>query len=96
MPMAIKTAGADDAHLPDLLIAGIEDQVGIGLFQAPGGEGGEGGIETLIDAADAGRREAVATELLRSGVDLPGGNALDIHLGDCRYKRLLRTLIALE
>jgi hypothetical protein len=52
--------GPDDTLLTGLLVAGIENQVGIRLFQTPLGKGREGLVEPLVEDADAGGRETLA------------------------------------
>jgi hypothetical protein len=44
----------------DLLVAGIENQGGIRLFQAPLGKSRERLVEPLVEDADAEGREALA------------------------------------
>ena len=88
--------GPNNTLLTDLLVAGIENQVGIRLFQTPLGKGREGLIEPLVEDADAGGREAVPAELLRDRFDLAGGDALHVHLRQGGYEGLLRALVALK
>jgi hypothetical protein len=38
----------------------------------------------------------MTAQLLGHGLDLAGGHALDVHLGQRRHQRLLRALVALE
>ena len=52
--------GPDDTPFTDLLVTGIENQVGIRLFQTPLGKGREGLIEPLVEDADAEGRETLA------------------------------------
>ena len=52
--------GPNDTPLTDLLVTGIENQVGIRLFQTPLGKSREGFIEPLVEDADAGGRETLA------------------------------------
>ena len=83
--------GADDAVLADLLVAGVQDEVGVGLGERAPGEGGEAVVQPLVDG-----REGVAAQLLGDGLDLPARDALDVRLGERRHERLLGALIAFE
>jgi len=88
--------GADDAVLADLLVAGVQDEVGVGLGERAPGEGGEAVVQPLVDGRDGRGREGVAAQLLGDGLDLPGRDALNVHLGERRHERLLGALIAFE
>jgi hypothetical protein len=87
---------ADDPCLPHPLVAGIQDQVGVGLLEAAAGELGQAHIQPLVDRADAGGGEAVTAQLLGDRLDLPRRDPLHVHLGQSRHQRPLRTLVALE
>lgn len=85
-----------DPSLAHLLVARIQDQIGEGLGQRALGERLEAGVEPLINRRDGRGREGVAAQFLGNRPDLPGGDALDIHLGQRGYEGLFRALIALE
>ena len=87
---------ADHAAVPHALITGIEDQVGVGLVKMAVGKPGKGLVQSLVDGADGTGREAVTAQFLRNGLDLAGGNALHIHLRQCRHQRFLAPGVALE
>ena len=81
MPMAIKTAWfRDHAALPHPFIAGIEDEIGVGLLQVTVGELGEALVQALVDLADGRGGEAVAAELLGDRLHLARRDALHVHL----------------
>ena len=92
-------AVGNDTGLPDRLITGIEDQVGVGLVQPPSGKLGQRRIQALVDranGADGARREAVSAEFFGDGGDLAGGDTLDVHFGQRRDQRFLAPSVALE
>lgn len=73
--------------LANLLVAGIEDQVGTGSEGAfPPGL--EFAVESGGTGADLGRAHGVAAQLLDDFGDLAGGDALDIHLGEGEHQGL--------
>src|SRR5665647_1540422 len=74
-------AGDDRAAVADLLVAGVEDQVGH-LAQGPFTPGLQLGVECGGGPADLGAADLGAAELLGDGGDLAGGDALDVHLGN--------------
>ena len=89
-------AVGNDTDLPDTLITGIEDQVGVRLVQPPSGKFGQRRIQALVDRADGARREAVSAEFFGDGGDLAGGDTLDVHFGQRRDQRFLAPGVALE
>ena len=77
---------------PDLLVPRIEDQIGIRLVEPALGKAPEQSIQALVDPADGARRERVPAQFFRHGLDLAGGHALDIHLGQRTHQGLLGPL----
>ena len=67
--------------MADLLVAGVEDQVGH-LAQGSVSPGLQLGVEGGGGPADLGTADLGAAELLGDGGDLTSGDALDVHLGD--------------
>lgn len=88
--------GADDTVFPDLFMAGVEDQVGILGFQRLAGEAFQFRVERGIELAERAGAERVAAELLADGLDLPGRDALHMHLHQGRHQRLLAALVTAE
>jgi hypothetical protein len=87
---------ADDAVFAHLLVAGVEDEVGMFGFEALAGEAFELGVEGGVEFADGAGAELVAAELLADGLDFPGGDALDIHFDEGGHEGLLAALVAAE
>ena len=71
---------ADLAAVADVLVAGVQDQVGR-LADRAAPPLLQLGIQRLGGPADLGAGDLQAAELLGDGGDLAGGDALDIHLG---------------
>ena len=82
----------DHAVEPDLLVPRIEDQIGIRLVEPALGKAPEQSLQALVDPADGARRERVPAQFFRHGLDLAGGHALDIHLGQRTHQGLLGPL----
>ena len=61
--------GDDYPRLAHPLVAGIEDEVGEVLRQAPLGEGLEARVQGLVDVADGGGREGVTAQLFGDRLD---------------------------
>ena len=72
--------GAHDARFPHSLVAGIEDEIGIGFLEKPSGQGTEGDIETRVDAADARDRKRVPTECFGDRMHLAGREPLHLYI----------------
>jgi hypothetical protein len=71
----------DRPVVPDLFVAGIEDEVG-DLADWPVSPGPELLVEFGCRSAQLRGRDVEATEFLDNGRHLPSADALDIHLGD--------------
>ncbi len=84
------------AGLAHLLVAGVEDEVGEGLSERATGKGGEALVQPLVDRRDGRGREGVAAELLGDRLDLPGRDALHVHLRQGGHQRPLRALVTLK
>jgi hypothetical protein len=82
--------------LPDLLVAGIQNQIRAGLFQSPFGKSLQFLIELLYDPADRRGAELMAAQLFGDGLHLPCRYALYVHLQHRRHQRFLASLIAFE
>ena len=74
----------------------VEDEVGKGLFEGAAGKCLEAFVQTLVDRGNGGGREGMAAEFLGDRLDLPGRDALHVHLGQSRHERLFGALITLE
>lgn len=85
-----------DASLPDLLVAGVEDEIGERLGKRAAGKSLQALLEPLVDGRDRRGGEGVAAQLFRDRLDLAGRNALHIHLRQRCHQRPLGTLVALE
>ncbi len=81
---------------PDLLVARIEDEVGVRLLQPAVGKALQQGIQAAVDPADGAGRERVAAQLLRDGLHLAGRHALDVHLRERTDQGFLRALVPVE
>ena len=77
----------DLAVLADLLVAGIEQDIGE-LGQRSVAPGLEFGVESCGAEADLSGADGGATELLDDGGDFAGGHALDVHLGQGEFEGL--------
>ena len=86
----------DDPGLAHLLVACIEDQIGIVLAQPPLGKRPQTLVERFVDRADRGCGKTVAAQRLGHRLDLARRNALHVHLGQGADQRFLRTLVAFE
>ena len=76
------------AALADLLVTGIQDQVGESA-QGAGSPGLEFKVEVGGALADLGGTDGATAELLDDGRDFAGGDALDVHFGEGQFERLL-------
>ena len=74
-------SGADDSVLAHLLIARVEDQVGILALQFPTGKAPEFLVQLLVESTDRAGAKTVSAKLLADRFDLPGRYSLDVHLG---------------
>ena len=73
--------GHDGSAMADLFVPSVEDQVG-DLTEWPVPPGGQLFIELGSCPTDLSRGDLKAAELLDDFGDLPGADALDVHLGD--------------
>ncbi len=82
---------------PHLLIAGIHEQVRVRLGLQPALPPRlKLGVESRGQVADRAPGEARAAQLLGYFLDLPGGDAFEVHLHQRQHKRLLVSLVAGE
>jgi len=82
--------GHDRSIVADLFVAGIEDEVG-DLANRPVPPGAELLVEFSRCAAHLGGGDVEAAEFLDDGRDLPGADALHVHLGDGECHRPFTT-----
>jgi len=73
-------AGANHRVLAHLLIAGVQDQIGIFTVKLPTRETPELRVQLLIESTDRACAKTVPTELFTNRFDLSGRYPLDIHL----------------
>jgi len=102
MPAAVPTDTQGDersAAVPDSVfahafVAGIEDEVGVLLFEPPGHEARQLFVELLINVADGGSTKLMAAEFLGDRLHATGGHALHVHLHQRGHQGLLAALVA--
>ncbi len=73
--------GHDGPAVPNFFVSGVEDQIG-DLAEGPVPPGGQLFVEFGGSPTDLGGGDLEATEFLDDLRDLPGADALDVHLGD--------------
>ena len=78
----------DLAALPDLFIAGVNEDIAAG-FNWAGAPAFEFGVEQGGALTDLGGADGVAAELFDDGRDLAGGDALDIHFSQGQFEGLI-------
>ena len=78
----------DPTALADLFIAGVEQHVGI-KSQRSSAPGFQFGVELSGALTDLRGTDGGAAELFDDGGDFAGGDALDVHLGQGEFERLL-------
>ena len=76
------------AAVADFFVAGIEEDVRESRERA-GAPGFQIGVEKRGTMADVSGAHGGAAEFFEDGGDLPGGDALDIHFGECELEGLL-------
>ena len=79
---------AELSVVTDFFVAGVEDQIGMGV-QGTVAPFLEFGVEEFGARADLGGTDAGAAEFLDDGGDFAGGDALDVHFGHGQFESLL-------
>ena len=77
----------DTSTLTDLLVSGIEEEVGVEA-QGAGAPGVQFGVELGGTATDLGGTDRGPTQLLDDGGDFASGDALDVHLCQGEFEGL--------
>ena len=77
----------DLSALPDLFLAGVQEDVAAG-FQRASAPAFQFGVEAGGALADLGGADRLAAELFDDGRDLAGGNALNVHFGQGEFEGL--------
>ena len=85
----------DLASLPDLFIAGVNEDIAAG-FERPGAPAFQFGVQPGGALADLGGTDGLAAELFDDGRNLAGGNALDVHFGQGQFEGLFAADALLE
>jgi hypothetical protein len=83
----------DHAVFPDLLVARVQNQIGVLFLQGAACKLLQFFVKLLGAPADGAGREGVPAQLLGDFLDLPGGDSLHIHLRQSRDQGLLAALI---